>query len=154
MKLERLWTLAAALALLASPALAAHPDMSGTWLLDPAKSDFAQVPIPADLTLTIKVEGPEFYVNQTGGGQPDIALHFSTSGKEVTNDLPGAKMVSTHRWEGEAMVGEIRILTDDGNKMTFHDQITYSPDGKVMTLKSDMSGPMGEAQIRVVMNKK
>jgi hypothetical protein len=154
MKLERLICVVSTLAALASPLRAAeHPNMAGTWTIDAAKSDFGPMPVPADMVLTVKVDGPEFHVHQTGGGQPDIDLHFDTSGKEVTNDVPGAKMTSTHRWDGDVVAGEITIAADDGSKLTFKDRISYSPDGKVMTLKRDISGPMGDGKMTIVMNK-
>lgn len=128
MKLQRLVPALAALALLSTPVLAAdHPDMAGTWAVDASKSDFGPMPVPSDMVFTVKVEGPEFFVHQTGGGQPDADLHFNTSGKEATNVLPGAKLTSTHRWEGDALVGEINVVADDGTKLTFKDRMTLRP---------------------------
>lgn len=145
-----------ALALLAGPALAAeHPDIAGTWILDAPKSDFGTMPAPADLTFTIKAQGDEFSVLQTGGGQPDLDLHFNTSGKEVVNQLPGGpKMTSTHHWEGAVLVGVIAVAGDDGGGATFKDRISYSPDGKVMTLERAISSPMGDGQLKMVLNRK
>jgi hypothetical protein len=155
MNLKRVVSFLAVLGLLAIPAMAAeHPDIGGTWAVDASKSDFGPMPVPTDMVITVKVEGPEFFVHQTGGGQPDVDLHFNTSGKEATNVLPGARMTSTHRWEGDVIVGEIKILADDGTNLTFKDRMTYSPDGKVTTLSRAITGPMGESQMKIVMNKK
>jgi hypothetical protein len=79
--------------------------MSGTWAVDPAQSDFGPMPVPSDLVLTVKVEGQDFSVHQTGGGQTDIDLRFNTT-------------------------------------------------GKVMTFDRNMSGPMGDGQMKIVLNKK
>ena len=68
--------------------------------------------------------------------------------------LPGARMTSTHRWEGDVVVGEIKLLADDGTNLTFKDRMTYSPDGKVTTLSRAITGPMGESQMKIVVNKK
>jgi hypothetical protein len=145
----------AAVALLPALVLAAdHPDMSGTWAVDAARSDFGPMPVPTDMVFTVKVEGREFFVHQTGGGQPDSDLHFSTSGKEVTNVLPGARMTSTHRWERDAVVGEIKLTADDGTNLVFKDRMSYSPDGKVMTVSRAVTGPTGESQMKIVANKK
>jgi hypothetical protein len=82
--------LLATLLLLSSPVLAAdHPNMTGKWLLDPVKSNFGAMPAPSDLVFDIRASGDEFTMKQTGGGQPDTELRFNTSGKEVTNELPG-----------------------------------------------------------------
>jgi hypothetical protein len=155
MKLERLLTVTTILAALASPVAAAdHPDIAGTWALDAAKSDFGQMPAPSDLVFKVTAQGPDFTVDQSGGGQPDISLRFNTAGKEVTNQVPGGKMTSAHHWEGQALVGEVKLVTDDGSTITFKDHISYSPDGKVMTLKRAASGPMGDSQMTMVMNRK
>ena len=51
-KLQRLIPVAVAAVLLAGFAVAAgHPDISGTWAIDAAKSDFGPNPVPDDLTL-------------------------------------------------------------------------------------------------------
>ena len=155
MKLNHRFLLAGAAVLLANLILAAdHPDISGTWAIDAPKSDFGQGPVPDDLLLKIRVEGTDFYVNQSGGGQSDIDLHFSSAGKEISNEVPGAKITGAYHWEGAVLVGELKIAADDGNTMTFKDRISYSADGKVMTLNRDASGPMGDQKLKIVLNRK
>lgn len=155
MRLERLIFVAAVPLLLAGPGMAAdHPDMSGTWAIDAGKSDFGPMPVMTDLVVKVTVDGQDFHVNQTGGGQPEANLHFSTSGKEVTNEIPGGKMTSTHHWEGSDLLSDVKIVTDDGITIAFKDRISYSADGMVMTMKRSISGPMGEGQMTIVMNKK
>jgi hypothetical protein len=155
MELERLMTVTAALALMTLPVAAAdHPDITGTWTLDAATSDFGPMPAPGDLVFKITVQGPDFTLDQSGGGQADMSLRFNTSGKEVANDLPGGRMTSSHHWEGQVLVGEIKLVTGDGATITFRDQISYSLDGKVMTVKRSASGPMGDGQMTMVLNRK
>ena len=155
MKPERLLLLSAAVALLATSVPAAdRPDLSGSWALDAASSDFGPAPVPGGLVLTIRMQGASFDVTQTGGGGPELVLHFDTSGQQVTNEIPGAKMTSTHRWEGDALVGEIRIAAEDGMALLFKDRISCSRDGKVMTLTRDIDGPNGAARMKMVMNRK
>ncbi len=155
MRHERLLILTALLAVLVSPAVAAdHPDMTGSWALDASKSDFGQRPVPGDLAFKITAQGEQFTVLQTGGGEPDTTLHFNTSGKEVTNTVPGGRMTSTHRWAGAVLVSDVKLVTDDGATILFKDHISYSPDGKVMTVKRTISGPMGDGQMTIVMSRK
>jgi len=155
MRLNHRFLLAGAAVLLANLVLAAdHPDMSGTWAIDAPKSDFGQGPVPDDLLLKVKVEGSDFYVQQTGGGQSDLDLHFSSAGKEITNEVPGAKITGAYHWEGAVLVGELKIAADDGNTMTFKDHISYSGGGKVMTLDREASGAMGDQKLKIVLNKK
>ncbi len=141
--------MAAALTLLAGPVVAAErPDISGTWTVDPAKSDFGPMPVPSDLVLRITVDGEDFLVHQSGGGEGDIELRVSTSGKEVTNELPGVSLTGIHRWKGDAIVGEIHIAATDDTTATFEDRISFSPDGKVMTMTRDITGPRATARWR------
>jgi hypothetical protein len=155
MKHLRLFLIAGAVGLMATPVFATdHPDMSGTWTIDAQKSDFGQGPVPDDLQLKLRVEGADFYVTQSGGGQSDLDLHFSTDGKEMANDVPGAKITGKHHWEGSVLIGELKIASDDGNTMSFKDRISYSADGKVMTLDRDVSGPMGDGKMKIVLNRK
>lgn len=123
---------ATALALFSFPLVAAeHPDITGTWLLDATKSDFGPMPVP-----------------------PDLVLRFNTAGREATNELPGGKMTSVHRWEGAALVGDIVITTGEGTKITFKDRSTWAADGKSMTTERQVSGPMGDGQVKMVLNRK
>ena len=155
MTTRRLILTAAAVAIVTLPLVAAeHPDITGTWTLDAAKSDFGPMPVPGDLVVTVKADGDAFSVQQTGGGQPDLVLQFNTAGREVTNELPGGKMTSTHRWEGAVLVADIVITTGDGAKVTFKDRSTWSADGKSMTTERQISGPMGDAQVKMVLNRK
>jgi len=146
--------LAAGLALSGASFAAEHPELTGTWVLDAAKSDFGPMPVPADLVVTITGKSPDYQMHQTGGGRADMDLRFSTSGQPVVNDLPRAKMTSTHRWEGDVLVGEVLLETADGAKITFKDRVSCSADGKVMTTERTMSGPMGEGKMKMVMNRK
>ncbi len=145
---------AAVLALSGFALAAEHPEITGTWALDAAKSDFGAVPAPADLVVTITGKAPDYQIHQTGGGQPDMDLRFSTSGQPVTNEVPGAKMTSAHRWEADVLVGDITLVLQDGTNVSFKDRISYSPDGKVMTTQRTISSPMGEGQMKMVMNRK
>jgi hypothetical protein len=150
----RLLSLIAATLVLSNPAAAAErPAIAGKWLVDAGKSDFGANPVPPDLVFEITTQGEDFLVKQTGGGQPELELQFNTAGREVTNQMPGARMTSIHRWDGDALVGELKIAADDGNRMTFKDRITYSADGKVMTMAREISGLTGDGRMTIVMNR-
>jgi hypothetical protein len=130
------------------------PDLSGTWVLDSAKSDLAGVPVPADTTIRIAVSGNLMRVTQTGGGQPEITLTLDTDGKEMTNEFPGGKMVSKHRWQAEILLGDTKLTADDGTSFTFIDKISISADGKVQTAERVLAGPAGEVRMKLVFNKR
>lgn len=126
-----------------------RPDIAGVWQIDPAASHLGPAPVPQDLVLEITTKGDEFVVRQTGGGQPELTLTFNAAGKEAENFLPNGRMISVHRWEGRDLVAQIRILADDGSRMTFTDRISYSADGTVMTMKREISGSFAEEPMQV-----
>jgi hypothetical protein len=139
---------------LGAPSSPPPPDLSGTWVLDSVKSDFGGIPIPSDLIIKVVANGAVLRATQSGGGQPDMTMTFDTEGKEMVNEFPGGRMKSKHRWEGEILVGEIKITSDEGQSMTFHDKTSLSADGKVQTVERLMEGPGGEARMRMIWNKR
>jgi len=149
----KLLYLALVCAFLAVPGLclgATPPDMNGTWTLDLSKSDFGGIPIPTDLTITIAANGSRLHVTQTGGGQPQIEMTLDTEGKEMVNEIPGGKMTSRHRWQGETLVAEVKLQLEDGTTLTMNDKISFSPDSKLQTVERLIKAPTGEARMVLV----
>lgn len=66
------------------------PDFSGTWKIDPAKSDFGPAPPPDTMVQKIVHTEPNIKVNlvQTGGtGDMSLDLVYTTDGKESLNHM-------------------------------------------------------------------
>ena len=124
------------------------PVIEGVWKMLPDKSDFGAMPSPSNLTLTIKVKGPIFEADQEA---PDGLQHliFRSDGKEVVNALSnGVEMKSRHWIEGSVLRGEIVI-----GEMTTKDRISYSADGRVMTLDRDITSPEGASKMKIVLER-
>ena len=101
-------TVAAVVVAVATVAAASQtpPNLSGTWVLDVAASDFAKESPPAKsvtiqqlgskLTMTIAEEGQRGAVN--GDAQ------YLTDGTPVTNSVLGNLMTTVAKWEGAELV--------------------------------------------------
>lgn len=138
--------------------MSAKPNLSGTWLLDTSKSEFGQMPAPESRTDTIDDKEPsiKITVNQTGGpmGATTFTLDLVTDGKQVaTSTVFGNEAKSTAHWEGSSLVVNTQ-LTVQGNAATIVGKYNLSADGNTLTVMRDISGPMGQAQQKLVFMKK
>lgn len=144
---------AAAPAAPAVQAPAVKPDLSGTWTLDLAKSDYDQIPPPQDETLVFSHSGPAFSIATTSDnerGKEVYTLPFTTDGSEtptpkgVFADTATLQYLSTKgEWKGASLVLTQKILYQSGAgslKSTF----TLSPDGKTLTRMMHISVDQGD----------
>lgn len=136
---------------MAAGLFAARPNPTGTWKLNAPKSDFGGGNIAADLAFEMKAQGDELFVTQFAGGE-ELRFHISTDGRKMTNNVPNATMTSTHKWEGDELVGEV-LIEGDGWSLKFNDRLAYSADGKTMTMTRDATGPDGERKQKLIFDK-
>lgn len=99
--------------------------------------------------MKVTTRGAEFDVLQsTDSG--DLLLKFRSDGKEAVNELPGgAVMRSTHRWEDGVLLGEYRISSPEG-LITQSDRISYSADGRAMTMDREIKTTQGAFRMKLV----
>lgn len=125
-----------ALILAGSVSAAGHPDFSGEWKLNLAKSDFGERAAPISSIMKIEHKDPALRVTRTlttSNGELTTETAYGTDGKETTNKLPGGgEMKSTGKWEGSALLIATPI-TLNGNKLAIKWQWTLSQDGKTLT---------------------
>jgi hypothetical protein len=126
-----------------------HPSMAGSWKLDAAKSDFGGGPVPNRMDAVITVDGHHMTMVQTTD-QGSTTLNIRDDGEETTNDVAGMTMKSKLHWDGAILVGE-NVYTGPGGEITFHDQTTFSPDGKVMIMDRVGVSSSGERHMKIVM---
>jgi hypothetical protein len=140
----------------AAPAVQAAvvtPDLSGTWTLDLAKSDYDQVPPPQDETLVFSHNGSTHSIATTSDnerGKEVYTLPFTTDGTDTPTpkgtfaDTATLQYVSTKgEWQGAALVLTQKIIYQNGAgslKSTF----TLSPDGKTLTRMMHISVDQGD----------
>jgi hypothetical protein len=123
------------------------PNLSGTWKLNAAKSDFGQIPPPASQTNTIEDSEPsvKIAIDQKGGMMGDTAytVSLSTDGKETTfPGMGGAPVTCTSHWDGAALVVNSKT-SFQGADITIKDNYTLSADGKALTETTHIESGMG-----------
>jgi hypothetical protein len=131
---------------LATPGLAAaqgHPDFSGTWKLNAARSDYGDGPGPREQTDVIEQSGStvrESITSTNRNRTQRYVLDFPTDGQEVI--LPEDKVIhvgpaSLRRisavWRGDQLVLTQRVEFQD-EKFIFPSAYSLSPDGRTMTV--------------------
>ena len=147
--------LAATLLLAGVPRAAEHPNFSGDWTVNMAKSNFGQMPAPTSMTQKITHNDPDIkVVTAQSGALGDFTSDFSftTDGKECANQMNDFKMKSIVKWDGDTLVFDSK-MDFQGNAMSGSDKWTLSADGKTITRQQHFSGPMGEGDATVVMDK-
>ncbi len=156
--MKTIMTIALALAATASVGLAqSHPNFSGEWTLDLAKSDLGIIPPPATMVRKVDHKDPAVSVEekQTGGQQGDTTatMKYDASGTETSNSLFGGSAKSTAKWEGKALT--INTKGDfQGNELTITSKWTLSDDGKTWTDAWHIATPQGELDVNWVLVKK
>lgn len=158
--MKTLMTIALALAATTTVGLAqSHPNFSGDWTLDLAKSDLGIIPPPATMTRKVDQKDPAVSVEekQTGGQQGDTTttVKYDAAGTETTNSMFGGAVTakSTAKWEGKVLT--ISTKGDmQGNELTITSKWTLSDDGKVWTDAWHIATPQGELDVTWILNKK
>jgi len=132
---------AIAVAVVTGVSAQARPDFTGTWRIDPARSDKFSGGAPPE---TITVEGSEMTVTRTRAGNTD-AFVYMVDGTPSKNSVGPAgrqtDMTYTSKWEGDVLVTTIvlpkvtriekRSIQADG---TMKNEVTFNfLDGKTET---------------------
>jgi hypothetical protein len=128
---------------------AAAPNLSGSWMLNLAKSQYGQFPAPEVMTRTIRHQDPALSMStfQKGAqGEVTSELKYTTDGKPVVN----GENKGTARWDRDKLV--IETSRDyQGVKLTQREEWTLSADGK--TIATHVKLPNGEFDVKQVFEK-
>ena len=117
---------------------AAKPDFSGTWKLDPARSEFGQMRAPEKMERVIEHKDPEVKIKttqSTPNGDRTTDTTYIIDGKEQKQDSPRGVILFTPKWDGEAVVIDSkRTVTVGGQQVeiTGYEKWTLSDDGKAL----------------------
>lgn len=113
------------------------PNLSGTWVLAPDKSDFGAMPAPPGRTDVITHEEPKLTIKRTvGGASSDLV--YGIDGKPWKNTIPQGEITSTLAWDGQVLV-MTSSLSIQGNDLTIVDRLSLSADGKTLTQARTLS---------------
>jgi hypothetical protein len=120
----------------------AKPNLTGTWKLNPQKSDFGGDSGPD--SLVVKVDHKNDILKYTASGSVNgqdfvEEVEIAIDGKEhpAPNGMPGTMMM---KWDGPAIAFELKM--DDGTVLQ-KGRVQLSSDGKVMTRNVQGKGPDG-----------
>ena len=137
-------------ALLALP-LAAAPNLSGSWMLNLAKSQYGQFPAPEVMMRQIQHQDSALSMStyQKGTqGEVTTELKYTTDGKPVVN---GENKGAAH-WDSDKLV--IETSRDyQGTTLTQREEWTLSADGKTLTIATHVKLPNGEFDVKQVFEK-
>ncbi len=119
-------------------------DLSGTWNADLTKSSFvAGAPRPKKWFIVIQQDERQLIRTETFVGQDGkssgMEMTFTLDGKENRNQMDGAELVTTCRWEGSSLLIE---GTFEGGIWT--EKLALSPDGKSLHATSSIMFPGGQ----------
>ena len=137
----------------------ARPDLSGTWNLDLAKSNFGPTPPPESIVQVIVHKEPSLKVSSTiknPTGTISNERNLTTDGKEnayTLNNPAGAQAVkSTSTWSGQKLMTTMKVETQ-GVTIDINDAWDVSADGKVLTMTREIKTPQGDFTQKAVYNK-
>jgi hypothetical protein len=141
------WVLAATIAVVpfahgVAPSRA-HPDFSGTWALDPAKSEGPMLPTSATLKITqdeksMKVDRTVTAMGTTASTTSTYALDGSPSKNMVSGNGRSVEFNSTAEWSENVLV--IKTAADfGGNAFSGTERYTLSDDKKTLVIAGEAS---------------
>jgi hypothetical protein len=139
-----------------------HPDFSGTWQLDRAKSDFSVYgdrPFGrAEIKLVVAHKEPELKIERTisiNGREEKRELVYYTDERGETN--PGlvgmAEIKTKSTWEDNKVVarGTLKRKTTQGDaNLEFMDKWYVSGDGKTLTELNVLRTEFGDVELKLV----
>ena len=150
-----------ALALVGSAATASAqngsvPNLSGTWILQVDKSDFAGMQTPTSRTDVVDHQEPKLTIKRTvvaNGQENTTNLVYVIDSKPYKNMVGPTEITSTLHWEGSTLVSVSLAPSTNGGEITITDRYEVSQDGKTLTQKRTFSIPGQELTQTLVLVK-
>lgn len=131
------------------------PNLTGTWKLNVAKSDFGVMPPPESQTDVIEHNDPalKISVNSLGSqGNMSFVIATTTDGKETTLKIgpQDAKLIAA--WDGTALMLNAKLSVNE-QEIALKMALTLSDDGQTLTQKVHMVSAMGEMDQKMLFEK-
>ncbi len=156
--MTRKFWIGAVMALVVALALPAadKPDFSGSWKLNSSRSDFGPMPPPDKWDMVVEHKDPSLKVKTTMAnaqmGERNDEAEYATDGTEKTNGPTTAAVT----WEGALIVFKTtRKVNMQGEQVEIkgEEKWSLSEDGKTLTVDAKLTAPMGEFQMKRVLDK-
>jgi hypothetical protein len=134
-----------------------RPNLSGTWALDIAASNFAKEAPPAKKVVTIEHLEPKLTMSVVEDG-PSGAVkgeaQYLTDKTPVMNSVLGNPMTTIAAWEGAELVMTTTGTFGD-NEIMLVDRYALSGDGRTLTVRRHFEGKQrGGVQDQVLVHRK
>jgi hypothetical protein len=156
MKLKSILLVGAILALAAiSWAADTHPDFSGTWKADMAKSDFGPMGGPDGRTDVIEHKDPKIKIKSTvvGGQRPgESESNYMTDGTESVNKRGQQDVKTVAKWDGAKLVMNTKT-NFQGAEISIKTTYELAANGKTMTIINVIGTPQGDFESKIIFNK-
>lgn len=124
------------LSFLGSACAQTHPDFTGVWELNKAKTTFSRQP-PDSMMIKIDHQGPVFTatLRVSARGEAQQQTHRYIIGPELSkNEMHGAPMTSQVEWDGDSLVVH-STATIMGKELRLTDRWTLSGDGNTLIFR-------------------
>jgi hypothetical protein len=131
------------------------PDLTGTWKLNVAKSEFGALPGPESRTDVITHKDPALSNSVTvtnAQGKQEYTLNYTTDGKEVLNKIGERELRSTLKWAGSDLASTAKT-TYNGMDVTAEGTWVLAADGKTLTISVHYASAMGETDQKLIFEK-
>lgn len=131
------------------------PNLSGTWVLQIAESDFGPLPAPERRTDIIDHQEPSLVVRRmtvAQGQEASLELKYAVNGEPHQNDAGGAVVVSRLRWEGRVLV-MVSTVSGAQGEVTLTDRYILSDDGQTLVQERGLQVQGQEFSQRMVLKK-
>ncbi len=148
--------------LVSSIVCAATPDFSGKWVMNKEKSEFSMGPDSPtpDVTMTVQQAADSIKVAQTfAGANGEFNQEFDLKINGVAKEIKGfadQPAKASAKWDASVLVLDISQDFQGGDTSgTFkvNERWELSADGKILTIVTKVTGPMGDMNSRRVMEK-
>ena len=138
------------------PLLAAEkPNLTGAWKMNAEKSDWGKLPKPAGFLRNITHKDPNLTVAtvfNTDKGDITTEFKYTTDGKESVNNVRGAEVRSTVKWDGDAVAIESHRPAQGGDFMT-KERWVLVDGGKAMVVMSKSTSPQTDFTVTMYLEK-
>jgi hypothetical protein len=138
--------------LTAAAAAADKPNLTGTWKMNPEKSDTNSGEIKSRVD-KIEHQDPHLKITTTQddeNGQNSVVRDYITDGRQMTHSILGGERKSAAHWDGNSLVIETKV-TEGG--YTIRDRWTVADDKRSIRIEREFSGSQGGTTRHIVLEK-
>ncbi len=131
------------------------PNLTGSWKLNVAKSQYGAIPAPAEVTRRVILDGVNLWMStqqKTAQRDSTSELTYTTDGKVCINKVTNGESKGTAHWQGDTLI--IESSQQNGTQeLKSRETWALSPDGKTLTVATHLTLPQGGVDVKQVFEK-